>query len=441
MMVEEVKAGALGLQELYPIGELTPIRPVRIALVGPDGVGKSTTISALEDWFREALPRVAFEVRQWRPNLLPDLGAFLGKPSAPGEKTPPRRKAGRFQLVRLCYYFLDFLIGSWWKDRLRAPAASLIVYDRCALDMYVDPVRFGLKSAFGTRLLYKLTPRPDLTILLYDHPERIWQRKQELTRPEMAEQLATWLKLAGSGEVQAVIRVDAGPAVVAARILNLVLDAIVRKNGLAPRAGAEPGSVTLRRVGEAMTGRSAKSFFSSERQRRMLETARFAILPSENKPRFLVPLASRASAARALQIYNPQTFRSRTGKRCLQAGLRIGLAQLLWRVRRSLWISAALAPEAWSDALLDRHLSQKLGGPNLVYAVSLGTPNRSQKPVLQLMETNGRIAGYAKVGWNERTIALVRNEGEPWNNSLGSNSPQRLFRAFSTRACGADITF
>jgi hypothetical protein len=142
----------------------------------------------------------------------------------------------------------------------------------------------------------------------------------------------------------------------------------------------------------------------------MLETARFAILPSERKPRILVPLGGRAPAAKALQIYNAQTFRARAAKHCLEAGLRMGLAQPLLRFRSSMWISASLAPESWHDSLLNCHLSNELVRQNLVYAVSVGTPNASQKPVLQLMESNGRIAGYAKVGWNERTIALVRNE-------------------------------
>ena len=418
-MVEEAPATAVALHGSYPLEALTPVQPVRIALVGPDGVGKSTAIAALEAWFREELPRVSFEVRHWRPELLPDLGAYLGKPSTPGKKTPPRREAGRFQFIRLFYYFLDFLIGSWWKDRVNAPAASLIVYDRCALDMYVDPVRFGLKSAFGTRLLSRLTPHPDLTILLCDHPERIWRRKQELARHEMAEQLDSWLELAGSGEVHAVVQVDAGPDVVAARILNLILDAIVRKNGLMPQGETEHGSETLRRVGEALTGRSAHSLFGSVPRKNMLEAARFAILPSEQKPRFLVPLWGRGPGAKALDIYNAQTLRARAGKRCVQAALRLGLAQIFLKVRSSLWISAALAPEAWGDSLLDRHLSEELGRPNLVYAVSIGTPNRSQKPVLQLMEPDGRIAGYTKVGWNQRTIGLVRNEGKTLERLAG----------------------
>src|SRR5438105_11615929 len=100
----------------HSTAQLVPKRPVRIAVVGPDGVGKSSAISELKRWFHKELPQVAFEVRQWRPNLLPDLGVFAGKSSKPATKTPPRRTPGRFHLVRLVYYWLDFLIGSWWKD-------------------------------------------------------------------------------------------------------------------------------------------------------------------------------------------------------------------------------------------------------------------------------------------------------------------------------------
>ena len=89
----------------------------------------------------------------------------------------------------------------------------------------------------------------------------------------MAEQLDSWLELAGSGEVHAVVQVDAGPDVVAARILNLILDAIVRKNGLMPQGETEHGSETLRRVGEALTGRSAHSLFGSVPRKNMLEAA------------------------------------------------------------------------------------------------------------------------------------------------------------------------
>lgn len=361
------------VQPGYSLAELVPKRAVRIALVGPDGVGKSTAIGLLKQWFQEELPQVTFVARRWRPALLPDLGVFIGKPSQPVTKTVPRRQPGRFHFVRLLYYFLDFLIGSWWKDRIRTPAAALIIYDRCALDMYVDPVRFALRSRFGTRLLWKLTPRPDLIVLLHDNPERIWQRKRELQRHEMAEQMATWFELLESGHVDAAIRVDAGAGEIGARLRNLVLDKLYR-----PSACASEGCLTPTAQAEGL--------------------CRHAVLPSARRPRLLIPLASRRIAARSLDIYNAQSLTARVAKGFLAAGLRAGIAQPFLRDKCSL------------DALLQEHLRQVLGCSGLTCAVSTGTPNRSQKPVLQLMDEGGHILGYAKIGWNERTIGLVRNE-------------------------------
>lgn len=360
----------------YPLGNLALKRPVRLALVGPDGVGKSTAIGLLQRWFAEQVPELSFEVRQWRPSLLPDLGVFIGKPSKPASKTPPRRKPGRFHLVRLFYYFLDFLIGSWWKDRVRSPAAALIVYDRCALDMYVDPVRFGLRSRFGTRLLWRMTPRPDVLVLLHDDPERIWQRKRELQRHEMAEQIATWFDLVRTGDVDGVIRVDSEPEEIAARLRNIVLDKLGWHKR--PACAAVFPYPWLAAPGQPVS--------------------RHAVVPSVQDPRFLIPLSPNGVAAKSLAIYNAQSASARFSKRLLRAGLRSGLAQPFFTAKYSI------------DVPLQQHLSRILGCRDLHCGVSIGTPNRSQKPVLQLMDERGHILGYAKIGWNQRTIDLVQNE-------------------------------
>ncbi|MGI8744313.1 MAG: hypothetical protein ACR2NN_17410 [Bryobacteraceae bacterium] len=394
---------------VYPAPGLAPRRPVRVALVGPDGVGKSTTIAALKEWFREELPNVSFVTRQWRPSLLPDLGAYLGKPSAAGRKTPPRREAGRFHAIRVFYYFLDFLIGSWWKDKLRSPASSLILYDRCALDMFVDPVRFGLRSRRGTWLLWKLTPRPDLIILLHDHPDRIWQRKQELQRHEMAEQLNIWLQLVERGEVDNIIQVDAEPGEIASRIRNLILDAIGRRS---VTANHEHPNRSLEWLGGILAGHSRGSALSAEPVPGAVEAARFAVLPSTRHPRFLVPLEGHGHAARSLEIYNAQTFRARAGKLALELGLRAGMAQPFLRSRCSLWMAGGIP--------LHEYLREAIGCGELTCAISMGTPNRSQKPVLQLMDERGRIVGYAKAGWNERTIGLVQTEARTLERLAGT---------------------
>ncbi len=374
----------------YAGARLAPARPVRIALVGPDGVGKSTAIEAVQEWFQANVPEVSVEVRQWRPGLLPDLGRFLGKPPQPQGKNPPRRTSGRFHWLRIFYYLTDFVVGTWWKDFLRAAPSSLIIYDRCALDMFVDPVRFALRSRGGARLISKLTPRMDAVILLHDQPERIVQRKQELARHEMADQLNTWLQLVNAGEVNATIQVDAAAGEISARVLDVVLDTILRKNGTPELPG--PGALT----------------WLSE----ILGSGRYLPLTDARNPRFLIPVSEPRSMARGLEIYNAQAVQARIGKTLLAAGLRLGLAQSVVRSR----ISFAHVP---GGSLLD-HLTEKLGSGPLTCAISMGTPNRSQKPVLQLMDARGEIAGYAKIGWNERTIGLAGNEARMLDTVRGA---------------------
>ena len=203
----------------------------RIAIVGPDGVGKSTVIEIVKRTAMRDLAYTNCVVRHWRPGVLPPLARLLGREvKCSDAAVPPRRRPGRFHVVRLAYYFVDFVLGSW-KDRRASSLLELVVYDRCALDMAVDPVRYGLRSSRGTRLLWRLIPKPDLVILLKDTPQRIRQRKAELEEEEIARQMNAWLELAREGEVDAVVSVDAGPEEIAARVNDLIVDAFIRKNG------------------------------------------------------------------------------------------------------------------------------------------------------------------------------------------------------------------
>jgi hypothetical protein len=122
------------------------------------------------------------------------------------------------------------MLGHFLKDRIDSSLQRLVLYDRCALDMSVDPHRYGLASARGTRWLWKLSPKPDLVVLLYDHPERIHRRKPELTVEEIEHQLQQWLHLAESGEVDAIVQVNSPPEKIADQLRELIVEALLLKN-------------------------------------------------------------------------------------------------------------------------------------------------------------------------------------------------------------------
>ncbi len=210
---------------------LSPCAPI-IAIVGPDGVGKSTTLEAL----RQSTGHIFLDVivRHWRPGVLPRLAVLarreMARPGADG-LLPPRRHPGRFQGFRLLYYYLDFLIGGLTRDRLASSRQCLVLYDRCFLDMAVDPLRFGLSSSRGTDLCWRWLPKPDRIILLSDEPGRIHARKPELTEPEIQRQLDEWQRRARAGQVHTVIAVHASGDQVTDRIWDVITNAFVEKNG------------------------------------------------------------------------------------------------------------------------------------------------------------------------------------------------------------------
>jgi hypothetical protein len=200
-----------------------PLAPV-VAIVGPDGVGKSTIISGLRELLPKLLPVNGVILRHWRPSFLPPLGWLAGQDvPQEGVAHPPRREPGKFRWVRNLYYSLDFTLGSWLKDRTASSFNKIILYDRCYLDMQADPLRFGLLDAKGLASLAKLYRHPDLVVLLEDSPERIHARKPELSVAEITDIYGRW-RLIGQGTkgFQAV-SVDGGVPKTVEKVANLVV--------------------------------------------------------------------------------------------------------------------------------------------------------------------------------------------------------------------------
>jgi thymidylate kinase len=201
----------------------SPSAPV-VALVGPDGVGKSTVARSLREGSRSLFTGI--EVRHWRPRILPRLGAFVGQREPPAsEAVIPRREPGRFEIIRLVYYGLDYMLGYWLRDRPATSRQRLVVYDRHAADMSVDPLRYGLRSRRRAGGLYQFVPKPDLTILIDGDPDMILRGKAELEPQEIRAQLERWRTLAAHGVVDAVVERGSDPQEVAERVRQLIIDA------------------------------------------------------------------------------------------------------------------------------------------------------------------------------------------------------------------------
>lgn len=395
---------------------VTSCAPI-VALVGPDGVGKSGTI----EHFLRIAPKVFVDtvVKHWRPGLLPRFGALIGKLDvAPGEDglIRPRRKSGHLHFLRLAYYGVDFILGHFIKDRYICSTLRVVLYDRCALDMAVDPLRYGLSSGKSTRLLWRLIPKPDLVILLYDTPERIHSRKPELEEQEIDHQLEEWLRLVKEGKVDTLIPVNAPSDEIAQRVKGLIIEAFIGKHDkpfILKRKEQDISWLAFALANKNVEVQSVtlKKDTTQRGNPNDLETlAEFGLITLKDGRGYLIPSISRPAAISALDLFNAQTLKARSFKKILSIGLYLGIIQLLLPKVRFIKHQQKQEVDCKDNIFILDHLKNIFGRNDLRVAIATGTPGPQRKPVLLVMSSKGESLGYVKVGWNEQTRHLIKNE-------------------------------
>ncbi|MGW4502786.1 hypothetical protein ACWENR_29790, partial [Micromonospora sp. NPDC004336] len=133
--------------------------------------------------------------------------------------------------------------------------------------------------------------------------------------------------------------------------------------------------------------------------------ARYAVVPSVARARFLLPLGAPRATAAALLAYNALRPPKVRAVRAVLGGLaRVGALDLAPFPRLTVWLPDGLAAD---EVLLARRL---VGGPAVHAACGVRPPDPNHKPTLQLFDPAGRPLGYAKIGWNGATRALVTTE-------------------------------
>jgi thymidylate kinase len=200
------------------------IAPV-VALVGPDGVGKSSVISILRDILPQCLPINSTIVRHWRPGLMPPLSIIAGH-EVPRQNmaNPPRRKAGGFRWLRILYYSVDFVLGTWLKDRPLLSFNKIVLYDRCYLDMQADPRRYGLPNKLGLEWLATFYRPPDAVILLVGDPVDIHNRKPELEVDEIQYIYTQWMSILAQSKNSFVISASGGLNTTAEQVAGTIVN-------------------------------------------------------------------------------------------------------------------------------------------------------------------------------------------------------------------------
>jgi thymidylate kinase len=135
---------------------LVPRRGVSVALLAPDGGGKSTLAAGLEGTF---------------PG--PVRSIYMGLTKASGSKTRYRVKA--FGTARILRQYRRYLTGRYHRSRGR-----LVVFDRYIYDAMLPPSRqLSAIKRIRRRLLSRLCPAPDLVLLLDAPAEILYRRSRE----------------------------------------------------------------------------------------------------------------------------------------------------------------------------------------------------------------------------------------------------------------------
>ena len=178
-----------------------------LCFAGPDGCGKSTVADVVCD---KVGPLYRGQHRfHARPGVLPPAGYALTRlknlfgsaaeyrPPTDESYKPPAHRGPAVSAALLGYYTLDYALSH---PRLLYQQAKgdLTLADRYFYDYIVgSETTFGIPEVIP-RLLMRLLPNSDLTFFLEADPQRIYQRKPELTVREIERQnqafrrLATW---------------------------------------------------------------------------------------------------------------------------------------------------------------------------------------------------------------------------------------------------------
>lgn len=190
-----------------------------VVFLGPDGAGKSSTITALACRLTPVFPRHAC----W--GFAPGIINVFRKADRTTD-TPHALKPRSFavSLLRLAYWLI-YHTYSYFALRLELARSTLLLHDRSFVDILVDQKRYRYGGPMWMlRLVWRLAPKPDLVILLDAAPEVLQRRKQEVPFEVTARQRKAYLTLVRTMSNGRVIDAAAQPAHVADSATEAVLE-------------------------------------------------------------------------------------------------------------------------------------------------------------------------------------------------------------------------
>lgn len=189
------QAAALRLQELRRRWRAW-LRPQGLVLValGPDGAGKTTTMTHLTAALREVFPPAA--TWHWRAGVIFPMSA---RGSRRPHSLPPRNAViSSFYLLMV---LMDYWLGYFLQVRPALVQGRMAVLDRYFPDILVDPLRYRYGGPrWLPRVLHRLLPPLGYFTLIVEADEHlVASRKADLTLEEIRRQTGAYRQFAPPG--------------------------------------------------------------------------------------------------------------------------------------------------------------------------------------------------------------------------------------------------
>lgn len=158
-----------------------------IAVMGSDGSGKSTIITAITNNLNHAFRRIHYY------HLLPvEVTNNNVVNTNPHAQKP---YSVLVSIIKLLYLVYKYNKG-YLKVNIKLIKSTLVIFDRYFNDIFVDKLRFRYKgSSILLKIAYFFIPKPKLYIYLDASPEIIYERKKELSVLELKRQREAYLSL------------------------------------------------------------------------------------------------------------------------------------------------------------------------------------------------------------------------------------------------------
>lgn len=154
-----------------------------IAVLGPDGSGKSTFSDAFVEGPLRGRPVLRMH---HRPGTLASK-TYHGVPVTEPHAARPYPRW--LSLAKLFFLFLDFWVGWWTKVRPFVRRGGWVVWERPWWDLAIDPARYRLRGCAGpARWLGAALPAPALVIILEAPVDVLLSRKREVSAKELTRQ-------------------------------------------------------------------------------------------------------------------------------------------------------------------------------------------------------------------------------------------------------------